>query len=156
MKHKLLTITMIIAGLLFPLEINAKKPASVVLLKDANGVEIGRVIGMEHVSSPYVLTNQGYRTSFAIPLGMVNARLHTGFIFYESIDCAGIAYVGHFRYLGTVFMPPVTVDAAYNAGTIFYTQHDAQLESVNVNSALDTSDFQNINCSPVVDTVDVS
>lgn len=64
MKQKIFTTAIVIAALLLPLEINAKgKPASVVLLKDANGVEIGRVIGMEHVSNPYVLTNQGYRTA---------------------------------------------------------------------------------------------
>lgn len=157
MKQKIFMVAMIIAALSLPLEINAKgKPASVVLLKDANGVEIGRVIGMEHVSSPYVLTNQGYRTSIAAPLGMVNTRILTNqSIVYKSMDCTGVAYVDHFRYLGTVFMPLVTVEAAYNAGAIFYTPHDAQLVSVNVNSVLDTSDFTNINCSPVVDTRDV-
>lgn len=87
---------------------------------------------------------------------MVSSRIHTGIsIVYESIDCTGVAYVDHIRYLGTIFMPLVTVEAAYNAGTIFYTPHDAQLVSVNFNSVLDTSDFNNINCSPVVGTGDV-
>ena len=50
MKHKIFIAAMAIAALLVPVEINAKeKSASVPFLKDANGVTIGRVIGMETV-----------------------------------------------------------------------------------------------------------
>jgi len=156
MKHKLLTIVMIIAGLTLPLQINAKgKPAiiDVALLKDANGETVGRVIGMEHVSRPYVLTDQGYRTEIPLPWGMVVTSPDVP-IYYESIDCTGTAYVEHFRYIGAVFIPRVHSEIAYNAGIILYTPHDAQLVTINVNSTLDTGDFYNINCSPFVVTRD--
>lgn len=165
MKQKIFTTAIVIAALLLPLESIAKgKPSNesdnVVLLKDASGLEIGRVIGMESVSQPYVLTDQGYRTAIALPLGMVNTKIHTYLnssvnIVYESIDCTGVAYVSHFRYLGTVYTPVVSAEVAYNAGAIFYTPHDAQLVTVNVNSMLDMSDYLNINCSPAAGIVDV-
>ena len=118
MKHKLLTITMIIAGLLFPLEINAKgKPASVALLKDANGVEIGRVIGMPYVARPYVLTDKGYRTQILVTNGKLQLS-HT--IVFESTNCTGAAYIiGPGGFVGTVFSPTTNIDMAYTLGVLF-------------------------------------
>ena len=144
MKHKLLTVAMIIAGLTLPLEINAKgKPeSSTVLLKDANGEKIGRVIGMEHVSKPYVLTDQGYRTTIPIPLGRVG---NITSVYYESIDCVGEVYIGHTRYVGTVFVPTYNVELAYAAGAILYSPTDAQVVTVTINATLD----ENLNCVPV-------
>lgn len=145
MKHKLLTIAMIIAGLTLPLEINAKgKPevADSVLLKDANGVEIGRVIGMETVGWPYVLTDQGYRTLFRVGMGMIYIQAP---VYYESTDCTGDAYVGK-RYPGAVFMPTLNDSIAYSMGAILYSPNDAQGVIINTNSTLDID----LNCMPYV------
>ena len=143
MKQKIFMLAMIIAALSLPLEINAKgKPASVVLLKDANGVEIGRVIGMGTVSWPYVLTDQGYRTLFRVGTGMI---FNEAPVFYESIDCTGDAYVGK-RSPGTVFMPTPQDSLAYTMGALLYSPNDAQGVIINTNSTLDFG----LNCIPSV------
>ena len=150
---------MVIIALALPLEIGAKgKPTSVVLLKDANGVEIGRVIGMAHVAAPYVLTDPNYRTVFLLGQGRVEGRVSPINIYYESGACIGNAYVGPSGIsLGTVFTPPVFSETAYNFGVILYTTNDAQAVTFDVNSQLDTSDPNNITCnsypSPVTMTL---
>ena len=150
MKQKIFMVAMIIAALSLPLEINAKgKPASVVLLKDANGVEIGRVIGMGTVSWPYVLTNQGYRTLFRVGTGMIYGETPTP-VFYESTDCTGDAYVGK-RYPGTVFTPGQLDFMPYAAGALLYSPNDAQSVIINTNSTFD-SDFS---CIPLVSVREV-
>lgn len=154
MKQKILMVIMIILSLSIPLGANAKnkpEPANVVLLKDANGVEIGRVIGMEHVSRPFVLTDQGYRTDIPLPRGWIG--LKEGAIYYESTDCTGAPYVNSPRYVGTVFTPSLVEDAAYELGMILYIPHDTQSVTVNVNSVFNTWwDPLNPSCDPFVET----
>lgn len=134
MKQKIFTTVMIMAVLLFPLEIHAKgKPDSVVLLKDANAVKIGVVIGMETASWPYVLTDQGYRTLFRVGTGMVYNEAP---VYYVSTDCTGDAYVGK-RSPGTVFSPTLQDGLAYSVGAILYSPNDAQGVIINTNSMLD-------------------
>lgn len=142
MKHKILIAAMAIAALLLPMEINAKgKPASVTLLKDANGVTIGRVIGMEHVSKPYVLTDQGYRTMIPIPVGRVVEQTA---VYYGSEDCSDPAFIGHTRHVGTVFIPTSNSELAYASGAILYSPGDAQLVTIDINRTLD----ENFECVP--------
>ena len=151
MKHKLLTIAMIIGGLTLPLEINAKgKPASVPLLKDANGETVGRVIGMEHVSRPYVLTGQGYRTNFSLPRGWIDVK--EAWVYYDAADCEGKPYVATPKYVGTIFTPNLAMDAAYEVGKILYVPHDAQSVMVDIKSVYNTWDSENPICDPYVVT----
>ena len=142
MKHKILIAAMTIAALLLPMEINAKgKPASVSQLKDANGVTIGRVIGMEHVSKPYVMTDQGYRTLIPMPVGRVVEQAD---VYYGSEDCSAPVYIGHTRHVGTVFIPISNSELAYASGAILYSPQDAQLVTTDINRTLD----QNLECVP--------
>ena len=144
MKHKIFIAAMAIAALLLPMEINAKgKPASVPLLKDANGVTIGRVIGMDTVGWPYVLTDRGYHTLFRLGTGMIYINAGAN---YESIDCTGVAYQGSARYLGAVFSPALQDTLAYAAGAILYSPGDAKRVTVDINSSLDG----NLDCVPYV------
>jgi len=146
-KH-IVTIATIVATLLVPAAVSAKgKPANAILLKDANGAEIGRVIGMGSVSWPYVLTNQGYRTLFRLGTGMVYAEAP---LYYESIDCTGQAYTGG-RSPGTVFMPTLDDSAAYAAGAVYYSPNDAQAVTVDLNSRL----IDPLSCVPEVSTREV-
>ena len=149
MKQKIFMVAMIVVALTFSLEINAKgKPASVALLKDANGVEIGRVIGMPHVARPYVLTDKGYRTQILVHNGKLQLS-HT--IVFESTDCTGAAYIiGKGGYVGAVFSPTTNIDLAYTLGVLFYSPKDAQRVSVVHNSSLDA----NLNCQVDVLTED--
>jgi hypothetical protein len=134
MKQKIFMAAMIIVALTLSLGVNAKgKPGSVVLLKDANGVKIGRVIGMETVSWPYVLTDQGYRTLFRVGTGMIYNEAP---VFYESTDCTGDAYVGK-RSPGTVFLPTLQDSLAYTIGVLLYSPNDAQGIIIITNSTLD-------------------
>jgi hypothetical protein len=138
MKIKqILTFSTILATLLamlfVPMTASAKgKPDRAILLKDANGVEIGRVIGMETVSWPYVMTKQGYRTLFRLGTGMIYAGAP---LYFKSIDCTGQVYVGA-RSPGTVFMPNLDDDANYTAGAIYYSPNDEQASEVDLNSRL--------------------
>lgn len=140
MKQKIFTVAMVIIALALPLEIGAKgKPTSDILLKDANGVEIGRVIGMETIGWPYVLTDQGYRTFFRMSPGRVFLNSQ---VYYESTDCTGVAYQSRGRYIGAVFLPTVRDDLAYDAGVLLYSPNGAQAVTVDINSTLDS----NLNC----------
>ena len=144
MKLKLCMALMIILGFSLPLGINAKgKPAGTVLLKDANGVEIGRVIGMESVSWPYVLTDQGYRTLFILAFGRVH--INTA-VYFESTNCTGTAYVPSAKYLGAVFSATPQYDIAYALGGLMYSPSDAQSATVDINTTLDS----NLECVPYV------
>jgi len=150
MKYKLLTIAMIIAGLTLPLQINAKgKPASVPLLKDANGETVGRVIGMEFIHRPYVLTDQGYRTDIHIHWGRVGTYSNWP-IYFESTDCTGTAYIEVPKFTGTVFIPDIPSETAYDLGMVLYSPKDAQSITVNINSAYDR--YDPLNCVPYVVT----
>jgi hypothetical protein len=150
MKHKLLTIVMIIVGLTLPLQINAKgKPASVAMLKDANGETVGRVIGMDLVHRPYVLTDQGYRTAITLPMGWVVTSLNWP-IYYESTDCTGTGYIEVPKFVGAVFVPQLPSETTYDLGMILYTPNDAQSITVNMNSAFYS--FDPLNCVPYVVT----
>ena len=60
MKKRILTAATVIAVLLLSMQTNAKGPPDrAVVLTDANGDKIGRVIGMDRISRPYVLTDEG-------------------------------------------------------------------------------------------------
>ena len=149
MKQKIFMAAMIVAACSLPLEINAKgKPASVVLLKDANGVEVGRVIGMPYVARPYVSTDRGYRTQILVHSGKLQLS-HP--IVFESTDCTGAAYIiGRGGYVGAVFSPTTNIDLAYTLGALFYSPKDAQGVSVEYNSSFD----DNLNCQADVNTED--
>ena len=135
--RKILTISTILATLLamlfVPVTVSAKgKPDRAILLKDADGVEIGRVIGMGTVSWPYVLTEEGYRTLFRLGTGMIYAGAP---LYYESIDCTGQAYVGA-RSPGTVFMPTLDDSDNYATGAIYYSPNNEPAATVDLNSRL--------------------
>jgi len=148
MKHKLLTVAMIIVGLMLPLQINAKgKPDSVVLLKDAYGETVGRVIGMYHVSGPYVLTDQGYRTNIRAPVGWVGEFVPE--IYYDVEGCDGNAYVSWIGLVGTVFRLNIPVDMTYEE-RILYIPHNTQSVTVDIKSVL-WGGNQEI-CLPYVET----
>ena len=137
MKKRILAALMTSAALLLSMGIHAKgPPPRAVLLKDAEGIAIGRVIGMETSGWPYVLTDQGYRTLFRLATGRV--YLYSP-VFYQSTDCTGVAYVRSGRYLGTVFSPTSDDELAYAGDALLYSPSDAQLVSININSTLDES-----------------
>lgn len=141
-------LTTLLATLVVPMGASAQgKPARAILLKDASGIEIGRVIGMGSVSWPYVLTSQGYRALFRLGTGMIYAEAP---LYYESVDCTGQAYTGG-RSPGTVFLPTLDDSAAYASGAIYYSPNDAQAVTVNVNSRL----IDVMNCVPEVSTREV-
>lgn len=145
MKLRIFAVAMIIAALLVPTQVSGKeKPDRTVLLSDANGAKIGRVIGMETASWPYVLTDRGYRTLFRVGTGML---YNEATIFFESTNCTGDAYVG-VRSIGTVFLATSQDTLAYAMGALFYSPNDAQGATINTNSTLDT----NLNCIPFVST----
>ena len=133
MKQKIITVVMIIAALLLPMGSSAKGPAVNVVLKDANGVTVGSVIGMETIGWPYVLTDQGYRTFFRIGKGMVTLFPDEGVGFAEA-GCKGMAYVGRGMFLGAVFLPTPDFNGFYGSGALLYTPSDALREMVNIKS----------------------
>jgi hypothetical protein len=67
------------------------------------------------------------------------------FVFYESTDCTGDAYVGK-RSPGTVFLPSLQDSMAYTMGAILYSPNDAQGVIIDTNSAIGT-DFS---CIPFI------
>lgn len=151
-KYKLFTIVMIIAGLIFPMQISAKgKPASVPMLKDANGDTVGRVIGMEQVHRPYVLTDQGYRTAIALPRGWVTTYSNWP-IYFESTDCKGTAYIEVPKFVGSVFIPYMPSETAYELGMVLYSPKDAQSVTVNINTT--SSGYDPLDCLPYVVTME--
>lgn len=127
--------------------ISAAVPQAV--LKDANGVYVGRVIGMPHVSRSFVLTDKGYRTQILIPFGKLLLS-HT--IVFETTDCTGPAYIiGRGGFVGSVFLPTTNFELAYTQGdALFYTPKDAQGVSVAHKSSLDAD----LNCQADVLTED--
>jgi hypothetical protein len=145
MKTRMLILAMLASILSFPLVVSAKgKPVSAAILKDANGVETGRVIGMETASWPYVLTEQGYRTLLRVGTGMI---YNVTTLYYASGDCSGQAYV-RTTFPGTVFIPTSQDSLAYAMGAIYYSPNEAQGVTVNVNSQLDGS----LSCIPYNET----
>lgn len=92
-------------------------------MKDASGVSVGRVIGMQGLllkHMPIILTDQGYITYTDIITGRV--EYPSSGIYYESLDCTGTAYVEpSIDPRGTVFMHGTSSEAAYAAGLILYT-----------------------------------
>lgn len=119
-----------------------------VVLKDANDVYVGRVIGMLAPGQTYVLTDKGYRTLIRIPDGKLQLY-HT--IVFESADCTGAAYIiGRGGYVGAVFSPTTNIDLAYTLGALFYSPKDAQGVSVAHKSSLDAD----LNCQADVLTED--
>ena len=152
MKQKIFMVAMIIAALSLPLQVNAKgKPASVALLKDANGETVGRVIGMEYIHRPYVLTDQGYGLDISLHRGWVGTYSNWT-IYFESLDCTGTAYIKVPKFVGAVFIPQWPSETAYDLGMILYTPNDAQSKTANINSAFDR--YDPLNCAPNVVTVE--
>ena len=122
MKPKIITAVMIITALLLPMGSSAIGPAVNVVLKDANGVKVGSVIGMEAASWPYVLTNEGYRTYFKIGNGKVQVVAEDGI--FTDTDCSdemGNAYLNRKKLLGTVFSPLYDINNVYIAGGLLYS-----------------------------------
>jgi len=146
MRQNIIIAAIIISVLSIPFLINAKgKPISAALLKDANGIYVGRVIGMWTTSTPYVLTDQGYRTVIRIGDGMLR---ETANIYYETPNCTDVMYVTSPKYLGSVFLPTTNSELAYAAGNLLYTPNDVQMDTINIKSTLDS----NLNCQPFDDT----
>lgn len=127
------------------------------VLKDADEVYVGRVIGMATVSAPYVLTDLSYRTVFLLGQGMIGGRAAPPIrIYYESSGCTGTAYAGGVA-VGAVFIPSVISQIAYDGGYILYIPHGTPTVTFDVNSELDTSIPDSIACntyaSPVSSTL---
>jgi hypothetical protein len=140
MNQTIIKVVMVVAALSLPFVTNAKGNSfgKAVLLKDANGVTIGRVIGMEAPSWPYVLTREGYRTYFKMGKGMVEVVATDG-VFYDQIDCedgGGNAYLWRKQFIGTVFSPLFNLDDGYEAG-LLYSPINAERVPVNISSNLD-------------------
>ena len=113
---------------------------SQVVLKDANGVQVGRVIGMSAIHRPVILTEQGYRSEINIFKGMVDSGRDIGItIVYESSNCTGPAFRSGqgLATIGSVFIGVSGwLDASYLVGLVFYTPYDAQVQAININSRL--------------------
>ena len=139
MKQTIVIAVMIIAALSLPLATHAKGPsAKTVLLKDANGVTIGRVIGMEAASWPYVLTDKGYRTYFKIGDGMVHVVAEDGIYYDTSCEVGGgNAYLDKKKLLGTVFSPTNQINDVYAAAGLMYSPINAQLVTAHILSMRD-------------------
>ena len=146
MRQTIATALMIVVAFSLPIESSAKGPAVNLLVKDANGVTIGQVIGMETVGWPYVLTKEGYRTFFRLGNGQVSLVPDDG-VFFESTNCEGQAYVNRGMFLGTVFSPTPQFGQVYDAGGPLYTPHDAQKVTVDIYSVLRDS---NVGCESFV------
>ena len=113
---------------------NAAEPPNAVVLKDANGIYVGRVIGMTNINRSFVLTDHGYRTDMDITFGRVE---ESQVLQYESNDCTGAAYLDPgIRTAGNVFIHRAPSESAYNAGLILYTPLDAVSVTVTINSQL--------------------
>ena len=151
MKNILLIIMLFAIAFFLPLEVSAKgKPVSAAQLKDANGETVGRVIGMYHVSGPYVLTDQGYRTNIRAPVGWIGEFVPN--IYYDIEECDGNAFVSWIGQVGTVFRLDMPVDMTYEE-RILYIPHNTQSVTIDVKSMLfwDWGNNQEI-CLPSVET----
>ena len=151
MKNVLLTIALIAIAFCGPLEVSAKgKLVGAAQLKDAYGETVGRVIGMYHVSGPYVLTDQGYRTNIRAPVGWIGEFVPT--IYYDLEGCGGNAYVSWIGQVGTVFRLDMPVDMTYEE-QILYVPHNTQSVTVDVKSARSWDWYSNQEvCSSHVET----
>ena len=131
-------------------DVDAAEPQyNVALLKDANGVYIGRVIGMIPASQAYVLTDQGYRTIFRMGSGQIN---NVRQLYFESADCTGDAYITTAGQLGMVFSPYSDVAITYlGEGNLFYSTSDAQPVTINTQS---TINIDHSFCEPHIATDD--
>jgi hypothetical protein len=138
MKRILITAAIIFASLSLPFNASSKgPPGKTVILKDANGVTVGRVIGMEAASWPYVLTDEGYRTYFKIGNGMVQVVAEDGIYYDTSCDVGGgNAYLNRKKLLGTVFSPISDINSVYATSglSLMYSPIDAQLVTVDIYS----------------------
>ena len=153
MKHRIIITVMAFAVVVSGLPAHAKGPPDrPVLLKDANGIEIGRVIGMETVSRPYVLTGKGYRTALNLGSRVTAARVRTtGEVAYENIDCPKdeVAYIAGSN-VGSVFSPTSDIDNAYAEGRLMYSPPAAQfVEGVIIRSVFGDEGCINFEESPV-------
>lgn len=134
-----------------------------VVLKAANGEYVGRVIGMSHSSMPYVLTDKGYRTKILLGSGQVQEYPDGAYdgVYYESTDCQGDAYVSYthqrdaFRSVGTVFVPMIDSEAAYNAGLVLYTPSDEPSVVITANSEFNWFE-SNITCTTLASTTSIT
>jgi hypothetical protein len=131
MTHNISKIIGVFMALLVSIQAYAKgPPPRAAILTDANGVEIGRVIGMERIGRPYVLTDKGYRTLLNLGSTEVAAMVrNTCAVYYENINCpkAEVAYLADGSNVGAVFSPTSDVENAYATGRLMYSSNDAQL-----------------------------
>lgn len=109
--------------------------SSAVQLKDANGVYVGRVIGIGNLNHVSLLTDQGYRTTFNALTGTVN----WGSIFYfSSADCTGAVYFEGENTVGTVVLPYTHFNnaTASASGWLVYVPYDTLTQSVSISSQI--------------------
>ena len=131
MKSRIST-SVVITALVFSMQAIAKGPPDrPVILTDANGVKIGRVIGMGRISLPTVLTDKGYRTELNLGISENPAVVFTvrQDIYYENTNCPkdGVAYINSPGNAGTVFSPSNDREYAYDAGRLMYSPPDPQI-----------------------------
>jgi hypothetical protein len=155
MKRKISKIIVVLVALLASVQTNAKgPPVRAAILTDANGVEIGRVIGMERIGSPYVLTDKGYRTLLNLGSSVVAAMVrNSSEIYYENTDCPKdeVAYLADGSSVGAVFSPTSDIENAYATGRLMYSPPDAQLvEGVIAKSMFGDDGCINFEESPVI------
>ena len=147
MKQTISTIAAI-AALLVSMQTDAKgPPGRAVMLTDANGVEIGRVIGMERLSLPYVLTDEGYRTMLNLGISENPALVGTvrEVIYYQNANCVkdDPKYVDSPGNAGTVFSPMYDLEEAYDQGLLMYAPITPESETVTVTSVSRDGECEN-------------
>ena len=121
MRRNLVNVLVIITSLSlsFGASAKGKDPEPLpVILKDANNNVVGRVIGMDYIDKPYVLTNEGYRTVISIFYGKV---LFFDVSVFVQVECTGDKYIGLGgpTNLGTVYRLALS-DDSYE---LFYTPY---------------------------------
>ena len=114
--------------------------APAVQLKDANGVFVGRLLGISNLTNVSFLTDEGYRSITDILIGSVRFSKR---ILFETGNCSGTVYHDEDSVRGTVIgtMPPYNDDTAatYAAGYLTYVPHDAVKSSVSIASRISWS-----------------
>lgn len=107
-----------------------------VVVKDANGAYIGRLITTTGYSAPGILTDKGYRTGLRrIDGTIMNSYSNFGgypyddarIIAFESGDCSGVGYLQSHGLRGTVYSRPIN-DTQY---AISYTENNAVWTTIN-------------------------
>lgn len=134
MKRYISKIIVVLVALVVSVQASAKGPPwRAALLTDANGVEIGRVIGMDNLGLPYALTDRGYSTVLRRATGTI--WVWSDGVYYEDAYCQSeVAYQPRGRFLGTVFSPTPDIENTYATHALLYSPPDAQLATVDIHS----------------------